>query len=210
MNRGTLTLSIGFLLVALVGGLLFTADLWFKNAPESVSTTDASPPTIDGMIMKGEYAHTLHDETTGMDLSWSVVGDKIYFGLHSPGQGWLALGLAPDGPAMKGADIFIGYIKDGQAIMQDEFADTPYSHKPDTDAGGSSDIISFAGSQDESGTTLEFERLLVTGDAHDKPIVQGKMFVILAYSDKADFTSYHGKHRNTVQVDFFAPEGSGS
>ncbi len=210
MNRGTLTLSIVFLLVALVGGLVLVADLWLKSAPESASSSMASLPTADGVIQKGEYAHTLHDEVTGMDLYWSIVGDKIYFGLHSPDKGWLALGLAPDGPAMKGADILIGYVKDGQATMRDEFADTPYSHKPDTDAGGRDDIISSAGSQDDSGTTLEFERLLVTGDEHDKPIVKGKMFVMLAYSDKADWTTYHGKKRNTVQVDFFAPEGSGS
>lgn len=210
MNRGTLTLSIVFLLVALVGGLLLVADLWLKNAPESASHSAASPTTIDGVIKEGEYAHTLQDETTGMALYWSIVGDKIYFGLHSPGQGWLALGLAPDGPAMKGADILIGYVKDGQAVMQDEFADTPYSHKADTDVGGSNDIISFAGSEDESATTLEFEHLLVTGDEHDKPIVKGKMFVMLAYADKADWTSYHGKKRTTIQIDFFAPEGRGS
>jgi len=220
MTKGGL--SITFLLIGLVGGLVLVADLWVKNAPEpasaggspsesvpsSTSAGASSPPTLDGVIEKGEYAHAFHDQTTGMDLSWSIVGDKIYFGLHSPGQGWLAVGLAPDGPAMKGAEILMGYVQDGKASMQDEFGDTSYSHKPDTEAGGTDDIIQFAGSEDANGTTLEFERPLNPGGTNQKAIVSGPMTVMFAYSSKDDWTSYH-RHRNEAQIDFFAPEGGG-
>ena len=170
MNKGTV--SIAFLLVGLLGGLVLVADLWVRNAPEPPaaagapisSTSTTSPlPTLNGVIATGEYAHSFHDKATGMDLSWSIVGKKIYFGLHSPGKGWLALGLAPEGPAMKGAEIMMGFVKKGQAYMQDEFGNTPYTHEPVTKAGETADLIKFAGSEDAQGTTLEFARPLNPG-----------------------------------------------
>ncbi|HED03236.1 MAG TPA: hypothetical protein ENI60_00470 [Candidatus Fraserbacteria bacterium] len=210
MNKGTV--SIAFLLVGLLGGLVLVADLWVKNAPEppaagapiSSTSTTSLLPTLNGVIAAGEYAHSLHDKATGMDLSWSIVGKKIYFGLHSPGKGWLALGLAPEGPAMKGAEIMMGFVKKGQAYMQDEFGNTPYTHEPVTKAGETADLIKFAGAEDAQGTTLEFARLLNPGGKDQKSIVPGVMTIMLAYADKDDWTTYH-RQRSEVKLDLFAP-----
>ena len=206
MHKNTLTFSIVSLVIALLGGVLLVADLWLKNAPAAASASSPLSPTVDGRAAEGEYAHSSYDEITGMTLYWSVVGNTIYFGLHSPGAGWLAMGLAPDGPMMRGADIVMGYIKDGQAFVEDHFGDTPTSHKHDTAITGSDSLISFAGAEDELGSALEWSRSLATGDARDKPLDQGKVFVQLAYADQDDWSTYHSK-RNTIPVDFFASEG---
>ena len=168
-------------------------------------------PKVDGVIEKGEYAHTLHNKATGMDLHWSIVEDRIYFGLHSPGKGWLSLGLSPKegkDTDMEDAELTMGYVKDGKTYLEVDFAPTPDAHQAVKSVKG--DIISFAGSKDAQGTTLEFERLLVTKGEHTKPIVKGVMTALLAYADKDDFTTYHDpQHRNKFQVNFFAP-GEGS
>jgi len=219
MNRSTLTLSIGFLLAALAGGLVLVIDLWMKNLPESEAASEPSAagvgvalttPTLDGLIADGEYAHVVHDEATGIDVYWTVIGERIYIGLRSPGSGWVAIGLDPDGPLMRGADILMGYVADGKAYFEDHYGDTQVSHKSDRELGGSEDVLSFAGSEDEKGTVFEFERALSTGDQFDKPIEPGEMFVMLAYADKDDWTTYHGRMRNTIHIDFFAPSGGGS
>jgi hypothetical protein len=214
MNRGTLSLSIIFLLVALVGGLVLVLDLSQRYVPKSASVgipavpmgDSLPPPTIDGAIADGEYGHSYRDEDVGMELHWSVIGDKLYIGLRSPGHGWLAVGFDPDGPMMRGADIVIGYVQDGQAFANDDYSDTQVSHKPDTDLGGTDDVAEVAGSEDEQGTTLEFVRPLDTGDSYDKPITPGEKFVMLAYAEEDNWTAYHAK-RGTVQIDFFASGG---
>ena len=220
MNRSALSISIAFLLAGLAGGLLLVADLWIKNAPSAAISEGgpsapsqspaavsggkpASPPAVDGVIAEGEYAQVLQDEETGISLYWSIAEDKIYIGLRSPGSGWLAVGFSPEGPMMKGADILIGYVKDGQAFARDHYADGQVAHRHDEELGGTDDIEKFAGSEDESGTTLELVRPLKTGDAYDKPIEPGEVKVLLAYSDSDDWTSYH-KKRTVVTVDFFA------
>lgn len=150
---------------------------------------------IDGRLAEGEYAHHYRDEATGIDLYWSVVGDEIYFALRSPGSGWVALSLAPEGPMMQGGDIIIGYVADGELHIQDNYADGPAGHKADLELGGSDDVLEAAGSEGEGeeGTVIEFKRRLNTGDGYDQPIIAGEMAVQLAYSDKDDFTSYHAK-----------------
>ncbi len=215
MSRGTLTLSIVFLLVALAGGLVLVIDLAQRYASTSASvgiptsssgTVALSTPEIDGTIADGEYAGSYRNGDTGMELYWSVIGDRIYVGMRSPGHGWLAVGFDPDGPMMRGADIVIGFVQDGQVFAKDDYGDTQVSHKPDTDLGGTDDLLELAGSEDEQGTTLEFTRPLETGDSYDKPIVPGEKFVMLAYAEQDNWTAYHAK-RGTVQIDFFAPGG---
>lgn len=137
MHKSTLTLSMTFLLVALAGALVLVGDLWLKNAeseaqidPVAIASLSGraidDAPTVDGQITEGEYAHKLTDEVTRMTLYWSLIGDRIFLGLTSPGAGWLALGLDPDGPMMRGADILIGYIQDGQVSVQDHFGDLEF------------------------------------------------------------------------------------
>lgn len=213
MNRSSLTLSISLVLVALLGGLVLVSALWFKNRPaakNTETTTDQSAdvgtpeglPLVDGVIQEREYANSLQDEATGMRLVWTVDGDRIHMGLHSPGHGWLALGLAPDGPGMRGEDILMGYVIDGNVVLQDHYGDSPVSHARDVDAGGSEDVDEFAGSEDDNGTTLEWVRPVLTGDRLDKPLAPGEMFIQLAYAEQDDWSSYHGRSRNTLTVRF--------
>jgi len=218
MEKSTLTVSIAFLVAALLGALVVVVDLWVKNAgveplnaaPAATATNGPAQakPTIDGSIGEGEYAHYLLDEVTGMALHWTLIGERLFMALSSPGHGWIAVGLDPDGPMMKGADILMGYVADGETVFEDHWADSPASHVNDIDAGGSDDILSFAGSESENGTVIEFERAILSDDAFDKPVPHTETFVQLAYSEKDDWKTYHGsKKRNTVTVDFFATGG---
>ena len=191
--------------------LLALALLWGSAGCSNRSRPAAAVPlpNVNGTIAAGEYQHHYHNDQTGIDLYWTIAGKLIYFGLTSTKQGWVALGLDPDGPMMQGSDILIGYVKDGQTYMSDEYSDTPTSHTADTRLGGRDDILEMAGSEGAQGTTLEFSRKLKTGDEHDKAITPGRHTVLLAYSDADDITSYHGqggKLRAIAFIDFFKPK----
>jgi len=196
MWRNSLSLPLAALVIAALGAVLILADFALRSGPHSASSGAASSggakPEIDGRIAEGEYAHSYRDET-GIELYWTVVGEEIYFGLRSPGEGWVALSLAPKGPMMQGGDIIIGYISNGELHIQDNYADSPAGHKADPELGGSDDILEAAGSEGEGGTVLEFKRRLDTGDEYDHPITAGEMAIQLAYSEKDDFTSYHAE-----------------
>ncbi|MBI3659628.1 hypothetical protein HY230_04055 [Candidatus Acetothermia bacterium] len=200
MFKNTIALPLIALALALAGAAALAFDLNLKEQAKQ-----AQPLVVDGKIGESEYQNHLRVDGIQMDLYWSIQGDRIYVGLHAPGRGWVAIGFDPEGPIMQGADIVIGYVKDGKLFLQDSYANVPTGHQADTELGGRDDILEKAGSQSADGTVLEFSRKLDTGDKFDKPIRDGKpMAILMAYAEDADFTSYHSRTRARVQsVDFF-------
>lgn len=202
MNKGTLTLSISFLVLGLLGGITLIADIWINLDAKTSAHFEPTPPVIDGLIGHDEYKNHQHDDQTGMDLYWSVIGTKIYVGLKSPGTGWLAIGFAPEGPGMKGSDIVIGYVQDdGVVAIEDHYARTDYTHTRVTELEAEENILSYGGSENENGTLLEFERLLAPDSEFSKPIVPGSMWVQLAYGDFDKFAFAHAK-RSSIFATF--------
>jgi hypothetical protein len=154
---------------------------------------------VDGAIQAGEYQTTLKSSRLKMEVYWAIHKDRIYWGMHAPSEGWVAIGLNAEIPLMRGADIIIGYIKENQLFLQDGYANTRTGHQMDTQLGGQDDILEAAGSQNEEGTTIEFSRLLETSDPYDQPIGSGeKKWLLLAYGQHDDFTSYHERMRALI------------
>ncbi len=163
---------------------------------------------IDGLLQEGEYQNRLSSFRIKMDLYWSVREDRVYFGLKAPTQGWVALGFNSAVPLMRGADIIIGYVKDGQLVLEDSYANSRIGHQTDIQLGGRDDILDRASTQDEGGTIIEFSRRLDTGDTFDMPIRPAeKLMILLAYGQRDDLISYHDRMRALMANIELVPEG---
>lgn len=166
-------------------------------------------PVLDGRISDGEYQYSYFDPEIHASLYWTIDegAGVIYLGLVSPASGWIALSLAPTGPRMKGGDIVIGYVKEGQVFVRDDYAHEVVSHKADTELSpeGSDNIVEKAGSSGPFGTVIEVVRPLEASDAYDKPISPDLMRAQLAYSEVADFSSYHVA-RVALEINFYTGE----
>lgn len=186
LNRSRI-LMLGLLAALGLGGLL---------AVVLASGLSGSPHVkIDGVIEPNEYQfHYLAEKDAfKMDLHWTIDEEFLYVGLVAPASGWVGFGLMPLDPekvTMKGADIVIGYVKDGELFIRDDYADSESSHKADTDLGGTDDILEKAGKESGGQTIIEFKRKLYTKDAFDVP-VPVRVEVFLAYSDADDLTTQH-------------------
>lgn len=176
----------------------------------SVERLEETPEAlrIDGVLQDGEYQNRLSSSRIKMDLYWSVREDRIYFGLKAPTQGWVALGLNSGVPLMRGADILIGYVKDGQLYLEDSYANSRIGHQTDIQLGGRNDVHDRASTQDEGGTIIEFSRRLDTGDRFDRPIRPAeKLMILLAYGQSDDLISYHDRMRALMANIELIPEG---
>jgi len=187
-----------------------------SSSPPPTGEAPEAPPSprpqvdVDGRIAPDEYAHAYYAAEIDLWLYWTVDEAKglIYLGLKSPAPGWVAISFAPTGPRMKGGDILIGYVDEGGAVrVRDDYAHEVVSHAADAELGeGADDIRAAAGRRTpEGGTVLELVRPLTAADPYDKPIQPGLMRVQLAYSEVADFESYHTA-RAQLEVDFFTGE----
>ena len=192
-------------------------------SPDSVaassSATSASRSStvyaVDGRLAQGEYDYVYEDDETGVTLAWRIEASEasadqglIYIGLRSPEAGRVSIAFATSGPYIAGGDVIVGYVQDGELMIQDQYGDGPTSNVVDAEAGGTDDILQAAGTgaTAETGTTIEFVRALVTPDTvYDKPITDdGPMRVKIGHSEFKHFTGLGGDDWTVLDVGFFA------
>jgi len=162
------------------------------SLPQTPSTPSAPQPaewSADGVITAGEYAGV---QTFGdYEIQWTSDGNYIYIGMKAKTSGWLAVGIQP-GTRMKDADMVLGFVKDDKATIYDFFCTGDYGpHSPDTELGGANDILEFGGKEAGGYTTIEFKRLLDTGDKYDISIFKGANKIIWSYGLDDQSTQKH-------------------
>jgi hypothetical protein len=165
-----------------------------QEPAQATSTPTAAPSqgTIDGTVNPGEYPGLV--TSVGVSLYFRVEGDDLVAALTAPTTGWVSVGFDPE-DGMAGADYVFGYVAEGETVAYDMYGTKPGgpdSHPPDTDLGGTDDLLELAGSEVDGTTTIEFRIPLDSGDAYDKPLGPGQTYVVLlAMGADDDVDSYH-------------------
>lgn len=140
-------------------------------------------------------------EKDNVFIAWEIEGDTIHIKMTAYTEGWIAIGIGAE-MKMKGADIIIGYVKDGEVFIRDDYGNSPISHRADTSGGGEDNILSASGVESRGVTTIEFTIPLDSGDDRDNRIIPGKTYrVIYACGRKDNFTSIHSK-RGSLEITF--------
>ena len=147
--------------------------------------------SADGVIDSREYlSEMIYD---GYELYWVNDNEFIYVAMKAETAGWVSLGIQP-GSGMKDSDIIIGFVKDGKASVLDRFSTGVFGpHPPDTELGGTFDIVDFGGEEAVGYTIIEFKRALDTGDQYDKKLSIGENKIIWAYGPDDTPTTKHAK-----------------
>jgi hypothetical protein len=138
-----------------------------------------------------DYKHTI--EAKDISFSWTIDGDKLAGKIAAKTDGWVGVGFNPS-DKMKDANFVIGYVKDGETKMIDEYGTTPTGHKNDEELGGKTDVTLVGGTEEGGMTTIEFVMPLQSGDEKDGSlVVDGDTVVLLAYGSGRD--SFKSKHK---------------
>jgi hypothetical protein len=112
-------------------------------------------------------------------------------GIQAKTNGFVAMAVQP-GSRMKDADMVFGFVKNGETTILDLFSTGDFGpHPPDTELGGTNDILQFGGSEQGGFTTIEFKRKLVTGDKYDNPVSKGANKIMWSYGSTDEFNQKH-------------------
>ena len=202
---------VGLCMVTIVLSLLATgcgASKPEPAKPASVSATAApaeKKPLLtqkpgewkaDGVIADNEYSKT---QVIGeIEVYSRIDNDVVRLALKAKTNGYVAIGFDPS-EKMKDADMVLGFVKDGKAVVTDMFSTgLTGPHPPDDQQGGRQDVTVFGGSKKDGVTIIEFERKLVTGDSLDKAIKIGDNRIIWAVGDNETATTKHVKRGGGV------------
>lgn len=160
--------------------------------PDVVQPAVSAQPiswSSDGAILDNEYSAV--QEIGEMQVFSRLEGDTVCIALRTQNAGYVALGISPENK-MKGADIIICRIEDGQALISDEYSTGPMGpHSADSKLGGTDDILNPSGSSIEGWTVFELQRKLSTGDGYDKDLVAGENPVIWSVGGSTDIGQQH-------------------
>jgi DOMON domain len=141
-----------------------------------------------------------------MVVSWKVDGANINIKLSAPTKGWVGIGFNPT-DEMKDAKFVLGYVKDGKAVITDDFGTADTKHEPVETLGGKSDVTSVGGTLQGDTTTLEFVMPLVSTDSKGCKIdPAGNTTVLLAYGPDNDSFKIKHKFRTKISVNFSTGE----
>lgn len=171
-----------------------TAERGAETASTGTSTdtsTQAEPPSGDEATTEEAATEARSETVDEFELKWSIEDANLSFSVSAPTDGWVAVGFEPD-RMMMGANIIIGYVADGEAVVSDQTGVTTVTHGPDTENGGTDDLIDRGGTESDGSTEIRFTIPLDSGDSTDKPLSPGtEHTIILAYGDRDDLESYH-------------------
>jgi len=157
--------------------------------PAATAGGNVTAWAADGVITPGEYRS--NKSFGDYELWWTADDQYVYMGMKAKTPGWVAVGFDPES-MMLHADIVQGYIQDGKLSIADMYSTGQFGpHPPDTQLGGTDDILASGGKSDSGYTTIEFKRKLDTGDKYDKPLHSGTNKIIWAYGSDPQFTIKH-------------------
>jgi hypothetical protein len=162
----------------------------------TVTETSLKSWKADGVIDEGEYSNQLSLALGNLVVYWKNDQTYLYVALSAKTMSWVAIGFDPS-IGMKDADMIQGLVEEGKATVLDLHSTGVYGpHPEDEELGGTDDIVSSGGKEENGFTTIEFNRRLDTGDKYDKPLSKGEVSFIWSMSD-ADSTSV--KHSSTTR-----------
>lgn len=141
----------------------------------------------------------------GITLRWRTVEGLLKVELTAPTTGWLAVGFDP-ATGMLRANIIIGYVQAGIPWLRDDYGDTADSHRADIDAGGSNDILSTNGIEENGSTIIYFTIPLDSGDDRDRLLEAGESYPVILIYGEDDADDFSSVHRFTAQTTINIPE----
>ncbi len=152
---------------------------------------EAEKPVKTGTAEKGDGGYDYKISAEDMSFSWKIDKSSLKIKLNGKTKGWLGIGFNPT-EEMKDANIIIGYVKNGKAVISDEFGISKRQHQKDTSLGGTDDITNPEGTETGDMTGISFGMPLQSKDIYDKNIDTGKMTtVILAYGEDHNMMKMH-------------------
>ena len=136
-----------------------------------------------------------------LGFSWEFSGDEVIFTVIAPTTGWVSLGFNPS-RGMQDASYVIGYVQDGVVHMREDYGTGRTSHASDVSLGGTDDVRSISGTEENGVTTLVFALKQNTGDQYDTVLTKGETYtVLIAYGPNGsnNFTARH-TFRQSLEV----------
>nr|XP_002129219.1 DBH-like monooxygenase protein 1 homolog [Ciona intestinalis] len=148
------------------------------------------------------YEHfTVLDQAAKFKVYWKFNQTDITFEIHGNTVGWIGMGISPNG-AMTGADMVVGWVKNGIAVVTDRYG--VGNTFPPKDPEQNIELL--YGTECDGWTVIKFRRQILACESNDRPITADTIRLIYAYGttdptgDDIVAANYHGASRGAKSI----------
>ena len=135
----------------------------------------------------------------GMQVEWEYEGDEITFKLHSPYQGWLALGFNQEND-MINTNLVKGAVTTNGAELEEYFILGYGNHQSVQALGGQGAVLDFVGLESVAGTSFQFTMKTQLKDGFHYDLSPGQsVWIICSYSMADDF-GHHSVMQRHLEI----------
>uniref|UniRef100_H2XZG6 DOMON domain-containing protein n=1 Tax=Ciona intestinalis TaxID=7719 RepID=H2XZG6_CIOIN len=171
--------------------------LFFNYVGADVTPTESFPHNV-----------ILDSTNERVTLYWKNNDTHMTFEMHGQTTGWVGIGLSPNG-GMIDADIYIGWVKDGNAYITDRHGQDSNAYPP-KDPEQNVDLL--LGYECDGWTVIKFVRQIPACEAdYDRPITSDTIKMIWALEPKIQLVvsdDYHQTSRGkNYIIESMFPEG---
>lgn len=142
-----------------------------------------------GTAGKGDPGYDYGLTVEKMQFHWRLDKDELRVKLRAPVAAWLSAGFNPS-KGMKDANLIIGYLENGKAVITDQHGTDPKKHMKDIDLGGEDNVREPSGSRTAGETVISFTLPVRPSDELDRPILPDAV-VLLAYGKSDEAAQQH-------------------
>jgi len=135
----------------------------------------------------------------GMEVSWFIQDNRVYFEMQAPTEGWVAIGLHTKNQ-LQGTNLIMGSISNQGLKVEDHYIQAVGKHQETKAIGGGNALLDTHGKASKTQTTIAFSLPLQAPDIFHKNLKEGKTYYLLmAYSEEDDF-QHHSRMRTTISI----------
>lgn len=135
----------------------------------------------------------------GMTVNWVHQGDRVFFELQAPTEGWITVGFN-DRDDMSDSYLLMGRIINAKAEVVQYYTLGPGNYKPFGQLGSALTLADVSGKQQKNQSNIKFSLPTRALSKFEQSLTPGKdIIMILAYSRDDDF-QHHSIMRTSLKV----------
>jgi hypothetical protein len=134
-----------------------------------------------------------------MTVKWEYKGDRIFFEIEAPTDGWVAIGFNRS-ENITGTYLIMARVLNGETNVVEHYTIKPGNYKSFSELMSPVSIQNTEGSETKAGTKIRFSLPILAINKYAKDLTIGKEYVLLmAYSQEDDF-KHHSVMRTSERI----------
>ncbi len=137
----------------------------------------------------------------GMNVSWTYKGDRIFFEMDAPTNGWVAIGFNQK-QELSGTYWIMGAVKEGNVEVVEHYTISLGNYRPLTFLNDKAFVEDIYGEEKDGKTSLRFSVPIHAQSVYTKDLSEGQTYTMHMAFSRADDFQHHSMMRTLTRIKF--------